>query len=154
MTPLHYLKRQSKKLIKDYKTKTSYIDKIDGYTYYKYDPKYFDMDSIVCDFDIDEENFTLMNAQHIITRMVGFYKWTDLEKASQSELELAKLLFDNQHKLSSDEWDIYLEINQQSNNKVFDADERLEIFKVVFLNVDGHVSSFADYRLKQPITTV
>lgn len=93
MTSITYFKQQAKKLFKDYNTKTPYIDNVDGNSYYKYDPKYFDIDRIFCEYDCDEENFTLMNAQHLIAVMIGFRKWTELLKASEMELELAKLLF-------------------------------------------------------------
>jgi hypothetical protein len=50
------------------------------------------LDQIVLDFDIDVEDFGLTKAQHTIAQMIGFRKWTDMLKASEPELELAKLL--------------------------------------------------------------
>jgi len=102
------------------------------------------VNQIVVDFDIDEEDrFSLMNAQHIIARMVGFYKWTDLIKASETELELAKLLFDNQDKINLEEWKMYIADAERHNKTTFDSDQRLTIFKHNFLNR----SMFPDYRL-------
>ena len=50
MTHIEYFKLQAKNLFRDYKTQTSYIDYVDGNSYYKYDPKYFDVDSIFLDY--------------------------------------------------------------------------------------------------------
>jgi len=147
MTHVEFFKLQAKNLFKDYKTKSSYIDEADGNSYYKYEPMFFDIDTLFLNYDVDEETFTLMKAQHIIALIVGFRKWTDLLKASTPELELAKLLFDNQDIISSEDWEMYIHGNENDNNMTFDSDFRLEIFKQVFLNVDGHQSTFPDYRL-------
>lgn len=151
MNPIAYFKLQAKNLFRDYKTKTPFFDEAISDYLYEYKPKYFDMDGLVCDFDIDEENFTLMKAQHIIAYLVGFRKWTDLIKASEVELELAKLLFDNQHKISIDDWGIYMEIAESDNKTIFDAEARLEIFKQVFVNAEGHHNDSGDYRLNQQL---
>lgn len=147
MNPIDYFKLQAKNLFRDYKTKTPVFDKVIQDYLYEYSPKYFDIDGIVVDYDLDEENFSLMNAQHVIAYMVGFRKWTDLLKASEVELDLAKLLFENQHKLSIEDWWDYMAIAQDDNNVIFDSQARLEIFKVVFLDVDGHRSSSPPYIL-------
>lgn len=107
---------------------------------YEYKPKYFDIDRIVLEYDLDEENFSPMNAQHVIAVMVGFRKWTDLVKASDAELELAKLLFDNQHKIYIDDWQDYIAEAEDMNGISFDPEDRLEIFKQVFVDVDGSQS--------------
>lgn len=84
MKHIDYFKLQAKNLHKDYATQ--FFDKDEGV--YDYNPKYFDINQIVLDFDIDEkEKFTLMNAQHIIANMVGFEKWADLIKAPIEKLE-------------------------------------------------------------------
>ncbi|MEI9911358.1 MAG: hypothetical protein WDO71_17870 [Bacteroidota bacterium] len=83
-----------------------------------------------------------MNAQHIIAIIAGFYKWADMLKASESELELGKLLFDNQHKTSAQEWSDYIIGAESDNNTVFDSETRLKIFKQVFANVERHSSLF------------
>ena len=72
---------------------------------YEYEPKYFNIDSIFVDFGnlnsifykyrCSEDDFKLGNAQHIIALMVGFKNWNELIKASEDELKLAKMLFDN-----------------------------------------------------------
>ncbi len=147
MTHIEFFKLQAKNLFKDYQTKNSYVDEVDGNSYYKYEPRFFDIDSLFLDYDIDEEDFSLMKAQHIIAQLVGFRKWSDLSKASEPQLELAKLLFDNQDKVSSEDWEMYISIAENENNTVFMPDFRVEVFKQVFLDVEGHESSFPDYRL-------
>jgi hypothetical protein len=148
MTHIKYFKLQAKNLFKDYKTKSPHFDNaIDDYLY-EYNPKYFDIEEIILAYDLDEDDFTLMNAQHIIARIVGFSKWTDLLKASEIELELAKLLFDNQHKISVDDWQMYIARAERDNNQGFDPESRLGIFKHVFLNgnFENHI---VDYRLNK-----
>jgi hypothetical protein len=88
-----------------------------------------------------------MNAQHLIARLVGFYNWTEMVKASDDEIKLAKLLFDNMHKISAEEWAWYLQGVEKDNKLILDADFKLEIFIQVFANVEGHQSDFTDYRL-------
>ena len=145
MTHLEFFKLQAKNLFRDYQTKNESSNAAIGD--YVYEPKYFDIDSIILYFDIDEEDFSLMKAQHIVAQIVGFRKWTDMLKASQDELELAKLLFDNQDKVSAEDWEMYIRGVEQDNNIIFVPETRLEIFKTVFENVDGHISTFPDYRL-------
>ena len=139
MTHIEYFKLQAKNLFRDYKTQTSYIDDVDGNTYYKYAPKFFDIDGIILAYDLDEDNLSLMKLQHIIAQMLGFEKWANLSKASNAELELAKQLFDNQDKIFLEDWEMtYGE---------YDAESQLEIFKQVVLNIDEHYNPFPDYRL-------
>ena len=92
MTHIEYFKLQAKNLHKDYGTQ--FFDKEEGV--FDYNPKYFDVNTIVMDFDIDEkEKFTLMNAQHIIANMVGFEKWIDLVKAPNHKLGEARAFLEN-----------------------------------------------------------
>lgn len=147
MEPIDYFKLQAKNLYRDYKTQTSYFDMALSKHLYRYSPKYFDIDRLFIDYEIDENNFTLMKAQHIMANWGGFSKWTEMLKASDIELELAKLLFDNMHKISIEEWDEYIFIVESDNNVILDPVGRLEIFKQVFAYVDGHQSFYTDYRL-------
>lgn len=150
MTPIDYFKLQAKNIFRDYKTKTPYIDKVDGFTYYNYTPKFFDVDRILLEFGYDEESFTLMKAQHIIALMVGFRKWADLLKATELELEMAKLLFDHQDKISFEDWQHFMAHTIELNNKNFDLENWIEIFKEVFVERgETHHSDFEDYRLKK-----
>jgi hypothetical protein len=152
MKPIDFFKLQAKNLFKDFKTQTTQFDAESGNDFYEYTPKYFDILGLILDdYDIDEDNFTLMNAQHLIARLVGFTKWTEMVKASDAEIKLAKLLFDNMHKVSAEEWAWYVRGVEEDNNLVLDANFKLEIFTQVFANADGHQSDFTDYRLKATI---
>lgn len=146
MTHIEYFKLQAKNLFRDYKTKTQYFDKaIDSYLH-KYNPKYFDIEEIILAYDLDEDDFSLMKAQHIIALIIGFNKWTDLLKASETELELAKLLFDNQDKISLEDWEMYIAGAERENNQSFDFESRLGMFKHVFLKGEFE-NAFLDYLL-------
>ena len=147
MKEIEYFKLQAKNLFRDYKTKIPYFDKATGYTFYKYSPKYFDIDEIFLSFDWDEEYFTLMNAQHLIANIVGFNKWSDLLKATPTQLKLAKLLFDNQDKIYLEEWKMYVAQIENDNNIILSDEDKLEIFKKVFVEEAGHQSPFPDFRL-------
>lgn len=146
MTHIAYFKRQAKHLFRDYKTKELSINNLYGSTYYKYAPKYFDIENLLYDCEFNEGDFSLMKAQHVIARILGFYKWTELLKASEAELELAKLLFDNQDKIHIENWRMYIVDVERDNNSTFDPESRIEIFKHVFLGKEVFVSSFPDYR--------
>jgi len=139
MTHIEYFKCQAKNLFKDYKTQSPCDD--DELIDYKYDPKFFDIDGIIVDYDLDEENLSLMKLQHIIALMIGFEKWADLLKASEAELELAKLLFDNQDKIHLEDWRMFY--------GGYDVDIQLDIFKEIILNDDERHSPFPDYRLSR-----
>lgn len=134
MTHLEYFKLQAKNLFKDYKTKIPYFDEIISDYLYEYNPQYFDIDDIILSYNVDEDNFSLMKAQHIIALIAGFDKWSDLLKASETELELAKLLFVNKDRIDAEEWKIYIFGVESDNNITFDPQSKLEIFKQVFLN--------------------
>lgn len=132
MTHTEFFKLQAKTLFRDYQTKKKSPDAAIGD--YEYNPKYFDIGGVILYFDLDEDDFSLMKAQHIIANMVGFSKWAELAKASEPELELAKLLFDNQDSVSPDDWQMYIFGTERDNNTTFDPETRLEIFKLVFLD--------------------
>ena len=147
MQPINYFKLQAKNLLKDYKTQRSRSE--NESEFYDYSPTYYDIWAVIIDFDLDDENFSLMNAQHVIAQLAGFYKWSDMLNANDERLKLAKLLFDNQHKISADEWAMYIIGTERDNDVTFDDEQRLEIFEMVFANVDGHESSGQDYRLNK-----
>lgn len=129
MDKIGYFKLQAKNLLRDFKTQKLSADGI-----YIYSPKFFDdIDELILSFDIDEEHFTLMNAQHLIARLAGFKNWTDLLHASNAALELGELLFNNRNRYYCpvfDKWDWYL---NQNNLQDISDESKLEIFKVVFL---------------------
>lgn len=133
MNTIDYFKLQAKNLHKDFKTKTSIVDKTTTAFLYEYTPKYFDIEMIISDFDIDEENFSLMNAQHIIAKIANFKNWASLLKATPAELELAKLLYDNQNRIDLEGWQFYIADTQSMNDVVLDAEIQVEIFKQVVI---------------------
>ncbi|WP_293887842.1 MULTISPECIES: hypothetical protein [unclassified Sphingobacterium] len=149
MTTINYFKLQAKNLHKDFKTQKTYFDPNYGRNLYEYAPTFFDVDALALDFDIDEDNFTLMNAQHYIAKLAGFKKWAEMLKASPHALELSKLLFDNMHKVSVIEWEIYISIREAENGFIFEDELKLEIFKDVFAKTNGHQSNGYDYRLSK-----
>ncbi len=129
MNTIDYFKLQAKNLHKDFKTKSPVLDKTTTAFLYEYKPKYFDIEMIIADFGIDENNFSLMNAQHIIAKIANFDKWTSLLKASPSELELAQLLYDYQNKIDLIGWQFYIADAQSMSEDELDAEILVEIFK-------------------------
>lgn len=141
MTNIDFFKQQSKNFLKDYKTRV--YDENEGF--YEYSPRFFnDIEDILDKFHIGEEDsLTLMNAQHIIARLSGFYKWNELINASESALELGKLLLTNREEYQARQgyftnmvesmivadWKMY----ENEHLKDFDDEEKLEVFKKVFL---------------------
>lgn len=135
MDKIAYFRLQAKNLMRDFRTQT--LDE-DGLT--RYSPKFFnDIDDILLSYNVDEENFTLMEAQHLIANLAGFDKWAELLRASDDALELGKLLLDKRGEclLASftsslvDDWKMYLHDSGLEN--LSDKD-KLVIFKAVFLN--------------------
>lgn len=51
------------------------------------------------------------------------------------------------HKINIEEWVWYITGAENENDLIFDDEERLDIFKTVFADVDGHQSYGYDYRL-------
>jgi len=133
MNSIDYFKLQAKNLYRDFKTQTPVVGKSKGGFKYDYSRKYFQIYDIISDFDIDEDHFTLMNAQHVIAKIAGFDKWTTLIKTEASELELAKLLFEHQDKIDSITWDFYIADCQSMNEDELDAEMQVEIFKQVVI---------------------
>lgn len=92
MANLSFFKRQAKNLLKDYQSR-SYNESRGTY---EYQPTHYDIGDIFFHYEYPDDDekfsFTLMNAQHLIAKMVGFKKWDDLIHASPIELELAEIL--------------------------------------------------------------
>lgn len=148
MNHIDYFKLQAKNLFRDYKTQKL----VEGN--YTYTPKFFDIEGIFFSyhgfFDTDgwdEGNLSLMKIQHLFAYMLGFEKWADLVNATEADLELAKLLFDNQHKISLDDWEMYIAGVEHDHKTTYDTEGRIEIFKLVFANREGHHNPFGDWRL-------
>lgn len=141
MTKIDFFKLQAKNLFKDFNTRV-YDENEGEYIYY---PRFFtDLEDILFDFDIDENSFTLMKAQHIIAKMAGFNKWTDLLHASQPILEIGRLLLEYRVKyeenqpiysnvglgLLVEDWKYY----EKQYLQGVDDNSKLEVFNEVFIN--------------------
>ena len=92
MDKLSFFKLQAKNLLKDFKTRFYNEEE----QIFDYQPKHFDIGDLFLYFDYpdykEDFTFSLMNAQHLIAKMVGYEKWDDLIHASEKELELAEYL--------------------------------------------------------------
>ncbi|TKC00010.1 hypothetical protein [Pedobacter cryotolerans] len=148
MTPIEYLKLQAKNLLKDFKTQTSSFDPKLQRNLYEYDPRFFKIDLLINDFDINEEKFQLGNAQHVIAKLCGLDKWQDLSKASPAKIELSILLYTNMDRLEVRDWDQYVLDIETANNVKLDDDFKLQIFKEGFLEREQDVF-YDDYRLSK-----
>jgi radical SAM superfamily enzyme with C-terminal helix-hairpin-helix motif len=148
MNTIDYFKLQAKNLHKDFKTKTPVFDKTINDFLCEYKPKYFEIDMIISDFDIDEKNFSLMNAQHVIAKIANFDKWATLLKATPAELELAKLLYDHQDKIDLIGWKFYIADAQSMNETELDAEIQVEIFKQVVVEENIFDLVIESYLLK------
>ncbi|MDN3586074.1 hypothetical protein QWY86_05310 [Pedobacter aquatilis] len=146
MTPIEYLKLQAKNLHKDFKTQTSSFDHKLRRNVYQYDPKFFKIDLLIDDLNINEEKFKLGNAQHVIAKLCGLEKWTDLLKASPAKVELSVLLYTNMDKCEVRDWDQYLTNIETENNAKLDDDFKVQIFNEGFLKWQEDVY-YEDYRL-------
>jgi len=144
MKHIEYFKLQAKNLFRDYQTKTPYIDEVHGFSSYKYNPKYFDIFGIIVDYDLDENNFTLMKAQHVIALMSGFEKWADLLRASEEKLELGKLLLEyRDNETIIDDLDWHVGAIENANGIVLDDAARLAVFKHFYLNSEDQQSGIS-----------
>ncbi len=133
MEHIDYFKLQAKNLMRDYKTQRK-----DETGIYQYSPQFFfDIDEIIISYDIDENNFSLMKAQHYIAKLAGFYNWSELLSASNAELELGKLLLENRDKCDSigvpllDSWKMYRD--SLFEDHIVDDQTLLTVFKAVYL---------------------
>ncbi|WP_293312315.1 hypothetical protein [Pedobacter sp. UBA5917] len=148
MTPIEYLKLQAKNLHKDFKTQTSSFDPKLRRNVYDYDPKFFKFDLLVDDFNINEENFKLGNALHVIAKLCGLDKWSDFSKASPAKIELSFLLYDNMDRVSVRDWVDYLSRIETENKVKLDDEFKLQIFTDVFLEGEQDIY-YDDYRLSK-----
>tara|TARA_B100001093_G_C26283242_1_gene782023 strand:- start:87 stop:545 length:459 start_codon:yes stop_codon:yes gene_type:complete len=129
MDTIDYFKLHAKNLHRDFKTKTPVLDKTATAFLYEYTPRYFDIEMVISDFDIDEKSFSLMNAQHVISKIANFDKWGLLLKASPAQLELAMLLFEHQNRIDLIGWHFYIADAQSMNQDELDTEIQVEIFK-------------------------
>ena len=140
MNTIDFFKLQSKNLHRDFKTRKLVFNNDFGELSYEYKPKHFDIELVIYDYNLDVENFTLMKAQHAIAQMAGFQKWTVLIKASEPDLKIAKILFDNQDVIDLRMWIDYIEEAERMNQTNFDSEKKLAICEQVFeIGVFGDV---------------
>jgi hypothetical protein len=82
-----------------------------------------------------------MKAQHVIAQMTGFEKWTVLIKTTKPDLEIAKILYDNQDIIDLRMWVDYIKQSESMNQTNFDSETKLAICEQVFeMEVFGDVS--------------
>ena len=130
MDYIDYFKSQAKKFYKDFKTQ--YVDENDEYGIYYYRPKFWpDLDEIILSFDIDEDHFSLMKAQHIVAYLADFRSLNELIHASEARLEIGYYLLERRENNFLEEWQWYKSYAKLDR---FNEDETLEIFKQVYLN--------------------
>lgn len=108
---IEYFKNQSKKFYSDWESHTKRKAK-DGSIRFVYHSKYYDIKSFFKLFGFntkDEENFTLMRAQHLLFQLLTFNNWEALINAEEEELKLAKEILKNcpNAKAISNCWDYY-----------------------------------------------
>lgn len=129
MDYISYFKKQAKHFYKDFQTQQREPSEgYDGIT--SYSPKFFeDIDDIIINYDIDEDDFSLMKAQHIIACIAGFKNWADLLHADDESLELGKLLLE--HRNLIDEWDMDQWMYPDAIMKV----GKLDFFKIMYADV-------------------
>ncbi|MBE5872532.1 MAG: hypothetical protein E7294_15015 [Lachnospiraceae bacterium] len=127
MNYIHYFKSQAKKFYKDFQTQ--YIAENDYI--YSYNPKFWhDIDDIILSFNIDENDFSLMKAQHIIANLANFKNWHELVHANDCQLELGYYLVEHRENNLLDEWQWY---ERYAKLERFDDEGKLDIFKHIFL---------------------
>lgn len=78
MNNISYYKLQAKNLFRDIKLEFEQDDEE-----YVVASKFFDVNAIATDFDVEFKNFSLMKAQHLIAKMTGFNSWEELINAPE-----------------------------------------------------------------------
>lgn len=148
MTPIEYLKTPSKKSSQRFQDPNFFVRPKLRRKVYEYDPRFFKIDLLINDFDINEEKFQLGNAQHVIAKLCGLDKWQDLSKASPAKIELSILLYTNMDRLEVRDWVQYVLDIETANNVKLDDEFKLQIFKEGFLEGEQDVY-YEDYRLSK-----
>ena len=82
---------------------------------------------------MDEDDFSLMKAQHVIAHLSGFYNWDELIHASDEELELGKILLNLRDRFNVQEWLDYLDGIRIEYDAEFDGESKLRVFKEIWL---------------------
>jgi len=126
MNYIDYFKSQAKKFYKDFQTQ--YSDKEGIYWYH---PKFWpDIDEIILAYDIDEDKFSLMKAQHLIANLANFKSWNELIHANECLLEIGYYLIEKREDNFLETWRWYVHYARLDR---FDDESKLDILKHVFL---------------------
>ena len=140
MDTIDFFKLQAKNLHRDFKTRKLVFNNEFGKLLYEYEPKNFDVELVIQDFHLDVEKLTLMKVQHVIAQIAGFEKWTVLIKASEADLKIAKILYENQDIIDLRMWIDYIADAERINQTRFDSETKLTICEQVFeMGVFGDV---------------
>lgn len=89
MKNIPFFQLQAKNLFHDYK-----YDYMQDDENYVCNSRFFDINAVISEFDIDVNDFSLMKAQHVIAKMVGFNSWNELINASDSVLTTKKTILE------------------------------------------------------------
>ena len=130
MTHKQFFQLQAGNLLRDYKTQ--HQNESGGVSY---KPRFFDDVVKLVDSVAKDGKFTLMNAQYVIALLAGFKTWNELGKASETMLELGKLLLENRDDISVAEWLEYIKGRKTINPFHLDWTDELVLneFKTRFL---------------------
>lgn len=92
MSYIEFFKKESKNLLKDWKTQSTTTGS-DGTISYHYDSKFYNIDDLFKSLhwdDKDRQQVMLARAQHAISQIAGFKNWASLLNACEAELEKAE----------------------------------------------------------------
>ena len=100
MKSIDFFKLSAKNLLRDYMAE--FATPTAGEWAGRGTARFFDVPAIAMEFDVNTDgNLTLMQAQHIIARMVGLRSWGELNELDDTELERRRdMLNMNPYKLS------------------------------------------------------
>lgn len=84
--------------------------------------------------------FSLMKCQHIIALLVGFSSWSELIHASDKELELRQLIFENQNRINPQEWKAYvldvMSALKKQGVDIFSTDDEKKLYERTLCEYD------------------
>ncbi len=130
MDYIKFFKSEAKKFYKDFQTQ--YV--VENDDIYGYRPKFWkDIDEIIVSFDIDEDDFSLMKAQHVVAYLADFKNWNELLHANEYQLELGYYLVKHRENNLLEDWQMY-ELELESQLDRLDDSSKLEIFKHTYLD--------------------
>ena len=127
---IDYFKLQAKNFFRDFKTQKQEPNGIFSYT-----PRFFnDIDDIIVSCDVDEKHFTLMQAQHLISYLSGFNKWADLLHASETELEIGRIILEHRNNPITggslfEDWKMYLS-NIEQTTGALGSEQKLDLLQI------------------------